>query len=125
MSDVVRADDPILDQVPFGRSRALQFMGATLFGLALQLAAPQLARATNTNFPYPCDGFRQCHCCSGTQSCELGWSWPGPPHSDCPSGAQCWYTCVPGGAVYQCCDWHSEEPAGSHCICSELTQITC
>ena len=119
------SDDAILEKTLFGRNRALKVMGAALFGLALRVAAPQIARATNTDPPYPCLVLPQCHCCSGTTCCEAGCNWPGGDHTHCSTGGQCWYTCVTGGSVYQCCDWHTLEGTSHACICSELTQITC
>lgn len=122
--DQIRTDELVPGNVPFGRSRALKVIGAALFGFALRISAPQLAEAAHFPVPYPCSSYGQCHCCSGSTCCEAGCTWDGISH--CTSGGQCWYTCIPTtGDVYQCCDWHTQEPAGAHCICSTLTQILC
>lgn len=109
--------DEVLDEVTFGRSRALAVIGALIFSAAATIAAPRLARAADGLAPWPCAGLGACHCCSGTSCCEAGCSWDFS-HSHCSSGGQCWFTCTGcPGDYYECCDWHTTLPGFHACIC--------
>jgi len=119
----IESEEHLLARVPFGRSRALALIGGALFGLALQIVAPQYARAGHGAAPFPCGGFGVCHCCATginqPTCCENGCT-PLTDHSDCRSGTQCWYTCSCGD-YYICCDFNTLEQNNNHghCICSQ------
>lgn len=104
-----------LDQVPFGRNRFFAGVGAGLFATAASLTGAGRALAA----PYPCYGFDECTCCSGSTCCE-----PGCTTAPGFCGAtNCWITC---GCIYnyQCCDW--QKSGGGYCICSgRLGQCGC
>ena len=105
------------------RSKVIAVASSAILYWTLRLTAPEVARAAHLGVPYPCFGYGQCHCCSGSTCCESGCLWHSDHSHGCPSGGQCWYTCIQAtGDVYQCCDWHSNTGL---CICSTLTQITC
>lgn len=109
-------DDVDLDNVRFGRNRALRLLGAGLFGLATQWALrAEPASARHQGPPPPCFGFQRCHHCF-YESCSQYCSWY--PHSHCPSGVQCWHGCY-SHTLYRCCDWHERFPGGTthHCLC--------
>lgn len=111
--------------IPFARSRALKWIGGGLLAVALRLTLPAEARAGHGAAPSPCVGFGECHCCTGPDCCSPGCTWPGPPHTHCGSGTQCWYTCVNvpdpiPDELYRCCDWHDPQGDVDHCICREF-----
>jgi hypothetical protein len=107
-----------LVRVPMGRSRALAIVGGTLFSLVLQATAPKIARASHLPVPYPCYGYKQCHCCSGGVCCESGCT---SLSGNCLSSGQCWYTCDCQN-TYQCCDFQGGANT-SPCICSYIVSI--
>jgi hypothetical protein len=112
--------DLAVEDVPFGRNRALKILGGAFFGLVtgrLMRGAPALA--THQGPPSPCFGFRRCHHCFGS-SCTQYCHWHSTPGytKGCPSRGQCWYGCS-GSLLYQCCDWHEVFPGQSqhNCLC--------
>ena len=109
-----QAHDEPPRSVPFSRSRALQILSAGVLGLALQVAAPRLARATHNPTPANCYGLRECDCCSGSTCC-WGVDCDGVVVG-CPSGLQCWYTCDCSGNYWQCCDW-LKQAEQIYCLC--------
>lgn len=113
----VETKTDVLSKVPFGRRRFFALVGSGFFGVAMRLAAPDVAKAWHGGDPYPCYGFYLCHCCSGSTCCESTCTWPAN-HSHCPSGTQCWYACY-CTVYFRCCDWHTKDSGGSlrHCIC--------
>lgn len=118
----MRSDDVSLEAIPFGRSRTITAVGATLFSLALRLSSPELARAAHLPVPQGCYIFKECHCCSGSTCCENSCLWHSEHDHGCPTSAQCWYTCV-GGLTYQCCDWHvTWDNTATFCMCRGLVE---
>ncbi len=115
-------EDEILDLLE--RSRFLAVAGAALTGLAtgrVLRAEPALAR--HNPVQGPCQGgdrseWGACHYCDGS-ICTSYCSWPGPPHSHCPSGGQYWEVCTTNGNRYRCRDWHEKFPGydSHHCVC--------
>lgn len=107
------------DEVPFGRSRLLKFIGAGLFGYATQaILRNDPAWATHT-IPGPCVGldasWERCPSCSGSQ-CTA--STCGYYHwEQCPTGGQCWTSCY-SNCTWRCCDWmYTSGSTWKHCIC--------
>jgi hypothetical protein len=115
--------EDVLAEVPFGRNRFMKWVGGGLLSVATTLVlrnAP--AEAHHGAVPYPCFGFGVCHNCSGT-TCTTNCSWAPGSYENCPSGGQCWNTCISswaGNYLYRCCDWH-ETISGTryNCECSE------
>jgi hypothetical protein len=123
---LVDLDERQLASVRFGRNRFLRALGVALFGLVIQMVAPQLARAWHGNPPYPCFVYGKCHCCNSTQCCSYYGcryiQWLG-----CPGGGQCWSTCITN-ILYRCCDWEEKTSSTSPwypCICSKTVQVGC
>lgn len=120
---LVDLNDQALSQVRFGRSRFLRALGVTIFGLAVQMTMPRNVYAHHQDPSWPCYGYHNCSCCSGTTCCTgygCGyWEWLG-----CPTLGQCWYTCAAEGYLYRCCDWRQKLPNGNWdpnpCICSSF-----
>lgn len=111
--------------VPFGRARAIAAVGGLLFAAALRFSAPEVARAAHLPIPQGCYGFKECHCCSGSNCCES--TCVGHSHSHgCPTGTQCWYTCV-NNNTYLCCDYHvTWSGSETFCICRGwIPELTC
>lgn len=127
MRQLVDPDDPLLTQVRFGRNKFLRAAGIALFGFAIRMILPHQAQAHHQNPSFPCFGYHNCKCCSGTTCCTGSgcgyWAWLG-----CPGGGQCWYTCG-GGTLYKCCDWREPLPGGgwdpNPCICSTAVFPSC
>lgn len=115
-------DDDVLAQVSLGRSRALAVLAGVLFGVALQLTNPQLARASHKSVPYPCFAYPECHCCAGFSCCPQGTCGPPGQYLGCPSGAQCWYTCD-CTELYKCCDWLDPAAGNTRCVCSGFIEF--
>lgn len=118
--DAPAIDDELFHRVPLGRSRAIQALSAALLGLALQIGAPQLARAVHEPTPFGCYGLPECDCCSGSDCClgECIGIFVG-----CPGGAQCWYTCDESFTLRQCCDFCQVRdpdpcPTDQRCLCT-------
>lgn len=124
--DLQHLDDRLVARVPFGRSRFLGFLGATLFGLITRMVTPQFVSAAHGNVPTPCFGYNNCHCCSGANCCESGCYWHSSHAHGCPTGGQCWNSCNYDGDgccySYQCCDWHSSDGL---CICRRYRGRIC
>lgn len=109
-----------LARIPLGRSRTLAIVGGALFSLILEATAPKIARASHLPIPYPCYGFKQCHCCDiNGACCESGCV---ALSGSCLSPGQCWYTCDCQN-TYQCCDFTGGANT-SPCICSKIVS-TC
>lgn len=115
-------DDDVLARVPLGRSRALVVLAGALFGAALQLTNPPLARASHKPVPYPCFAFPECHCCAGFNCCPQGTCGPPGQYLGCPTGTQCWYTCD-CTELYKCCDWLDPAAGMTSCVCSGLIEF--
>jgi hypothetical protein len=118
---MVDPDGSLFDKVHFGRNRFLRAAGAALFGLAVRTALPRQIHAHHEAPSFPCWGYHNCNCCSGTTCCT-GFGCGYWQSLGCPTGQQCWYTCTGGGQLFRCCDWREKLPNGSWdpnpCICS-------
>lgn len=110
--------------VAFSRSRLLGRVATGLISIALWASVPKSVQAGHGTPPSPCFGFGECHCCTGSNCCSSGCTWPGGGHTHCPSGGQCWTTCVNvpdpiPDELYRCCDWHDTLGDVDHCVCRE------
>lgn len=123
---LVDLDDRALVNVHFGRNRFLRALGIAIFGYVVQMVAPETAHAYHGSTPYPCFGFGQCHCCSGTSCCTTD-GCQAVAGVGCPGGGQCWTTCASNN-LWRCCDW-KEKPcptcAWQYCICGRRIQTGC
>lgn len=111
--DVARdfSERDVLTQVPLGRSRAIMVISGVVFGLALRLVSPTVARATHNPIPMSCYGYRECDNCCGPACC------PGCSQCNncgCPGDPRCWIICD-GCNYWQCCD---NVQNGTRCICT-------
>ena len=101
-------------RVPFGRSRFLKAMSASLFGAVTGIilrAEPAQAA------PYPCYGYDACQYCNGricNRYCRA------PYRTTCPTpNGQCWNVCdYSNSRLYRCCDW-VDTRIDRACICVE------
>jgi hypothetical protein len=104
------------EDVLFGRSRLLRWLGAGLFTYTAQaITRARPAWGTHLPPPGPCYGPNRCDSCSGSQ-CTLStcgyYHWEG-----CPSGGQCWSACY-SNCVWHCCDWmFTSGSTWKHCTC--------
>lgn len=117
-ADAAVLNQPPEEEVLFGRSRVLKFIGAGLFGYATQSILRNDAAWANHTLPGPCFGppdWERCPCCSGS-TCTC--STCGYYHYEgCPSGGQCWQACY-SNCIWNCCDWmYTSGSTWKHCIC--------
>ena len=118
-----------IEEIPFGRSRALKLIGAALLASATQVVMGRAVAGYDGSPPSPCFAFGSCHCCNTYWCCESGCTYPDRHTDGCPGGGQCWTTCSPPNyLVYQCCDWHCNigpDPNNCHCLCKWFTGQYC
>jgi hypothetical protein len=110
------------DGVRFGRSRALRFLGAAVFGFAGRTALrPGAALAYHKPKP-PCGPSKGCHCCHGRTCCESPCT---VRNGQCPgttSSENSWRVCH-GGHQHWCSDWYDKK--GRPCICRSTYERQC
>lgn len=106
------------EETRLGRSRFLGLIGGGLFAFATRMFVASPALAEHTGPPFPCFAYPECHCCNGATCCSGGCVDQGNAWG-CPSGFQCWRTCV-NTILYRCCDWGNPAGQVNVCICRSI-----